>query len=75
MTDDRESYSEFDSTPKKKLLEKSWTGSLVVPLAIVLVGALIIFGVSKMLSHGKDHRDLVREMQSKTLGKSLDCCF
>jgi HEAT repeat protein len=39
-----------------------------VPIAIVLVGALIVFGVSKMLSSGKDHRDLVEELNSKTFG-------
>ena len=66
---------EFDSTPKKKLLEKRSGGSLAIPVAIVLVGALIIFGVSKMLSHGKDYRDLVREMQSKTLGNRWVAAF
>ena len=32
----------------KKLLENPFVGSLVVPIAIVLVGALVIFGVTKI---------------------------
>ncbi|EQC52671.1 HEAT repeat domain-containing protein [Bacteriovorax sp. DB6_IX] len=52
----------------KKLLENPFVGSLVVPVAIVLVGALIIFGVTKMLSDDHSYKDLVREMKSKTFG-------
>lgn len=52
----------------KKILESSPLSGIAVPIAIVLVGALIIFGVTKMLSTGKDHRDLVDEMNSKTFG-------
>ena len=52
----------------KKLLEKSPLSGIAVPIAIVLVSALIIFGVTKMLSSGKDHRDLVAELNSKTFG-------
>jgi hypothetical protein len=54
--------------PTKKILEKSPLSGIAVPIAIVLVGALIIFGVTKMLSSGKDHRDLIEEMNSKTFG-------
>lgn len=54
--------------PPKKILESSPLSGIAVPLAIVLVGALIIFGVTKMLSSGKNHRDLVEEMNSKTFG-------
>lgn len=53
---------------QKKILESSPMSGIAVPIAIVLVGALIIFGVTKMLSSGKDHRDLVEEMNSKTFG-------
>ena len=53
---------------QKKLLESSPMSGIAVPIAIVLVGALIIFGVTKMLASGKDHRDLVEEMNSKTFG-------
>src|SRR5690606_15943635 len=35
---------------------------------IVLVGALIIFGVTKMLSADRSYKDLVRELHSKTFG-------
>ena len=55
-------------TPSKKILESSPLSGITVPLAIVLVGALIIFGVTKMLSSGKNHRDLIEEMNSKTFG-------
>lgn len=54
--------------PSKKILESSPLSGIAVPIAIVLVGGLIIFGVTKMLSTGKDHRDLVEEMNSKTFG-------
>lgn len=53
---------------QKKILENPIVGSLVVPIAIVLVGALIIFGVTKMLSSERSYRDLVDELQSKTFG-------
>jgi HEAT repeat protein len=43
-------------------------GSLVIPIAIVLIGALIIFGVTKLLSSERNYRDLVQELQSKTFG-------
>lgn len=52
----------------KKLLENRFLGGLVVPIAIVLVGALIIVGVTKMLSTDRSYKDLVREIQSKTFG-------
>ncbi len=52
----------------KKLLENPFVGSLVVPIAIVLVGALVIFGVTKMISTEHSYKDLVREMKSKTFG-------
>jgi hypothetical protein len=53
---------------QKKLLENPFVGSLVVPIAIVLVGALIIFGITKMLSSERSYKDLVEEIQSKTFG-------
>lgn len=53
---------------QKKILESSPLSGIAVPIAIVLVGALIIFGVTKMLSSGKNHRDLVDELNSKTFG-------
>ena len=57
-----------NAMPNKKLLESSPLSGIAVPIAIVLVGALIIFGVTKMLSSGKNHRDLIDEMNSKTFG-------
>lgn len=59
---------ESGSPGKKKILENPIIGSLVVPIAIILVGALIIFGVTKMLSSDRSYKDLVRELHSKTFG-------
>lgn len=59
--------NEFDPS-KKTILESSPLSGITIPLLIVLIGAGIIFGVTKMLSTGRDHRDLVREMQTKTFG-------
>lgn len=55
-------------TPSKKILESSPLSGIAVPIAIVLIGGFIIFGVTKMLSSGKNHRDLIEEMNSKTFG-------
>ena len=52
----------------KKILENPFVGSLVIPILIVMVGALIIFGVTKMLSTERTHKDLLNEMHSKTFG-------
>jgi HEAT repeat protein len=60
--------NEGTPTPSKKILESSPLSGIAVPIAIVLVGAFIIFGVTKMLSSGKNHRDLIEEMNSKTFG-------
>ncbi len=54
--------------PSKKIIENSTLSGVSVPIAIVLIGGLIIFGVTKMLSSGKNHRDLIQEMNSKTFG-------
>lgn len=56
------------NTSQKKLLENPVLSSLMVPIAIVLIGALIIFGVTKLLNSERSYKDLVREMHSKTFG-------
>lgn len=56
------------SAANKKILENPVVGSLVVPIAIVLIGALVIFGITKMLNSERNYRDLVQELQSKTFG-------
>lgn len=60
----------MSTSPKtqKKILENPFVGSLVVPIAIVLFGSLIIFGITKMLSSERSYKDLVSEIQSKTFG-------
>ncbi len=60
--------SEQNQTPPKKILESSPLSGIAVPIAIVLIGGLIVFGVTKMLSSGKNHRDLIDELNSKTFG-------
>lgn len=57
-----------DLKSKKKLLEKPLFASMVVPVAVILVSALIIFGITRMLSSERNHRDLISELQSKTFG-------
>lgn len=54
--------------PVKRIMERPFLSGLVVPTAIVLVAAVIIFGVTKMLSTSKSHRDLIEELQSKRFG-------
>ena len=60
--------SKVEIEPENKILENSFLGNLMIPIAIVLVGALIIFGVTKMISTERSYKDLVAEMQSKTFG-------
>jgi HEAT repeat protein len=62
-------------TKEKKLLENPIISSMVVPVAIILVGSLIVFGVTKMLSTDRSYRDLVREMHSKTFGNRWVAAF
>ena len=50
-------------------------GGLGIPVAIVLIGGLIILGVTKMLSSERTYRNLVREMQSKTFGNRWVAAF
>ncbi len=59
----------------EKLLDKSPMSGIAVPVAIVLVGALIIFGVTRMLSNGKGYRDLVDDLNSKTFGNRWIAAF
>lgn len=69
--EENKSHSEMSGakgTSQKKILENPFVGSLVVPIAIVLVGALVVFGVTKMLNSERSYRDLVQELQSKTFG-------
>ena len=48
---------------------KQGAGSnFVIPFAIVLIGSVIVFGITKMFQNDRSHRDLVRELHSKTFG-------
>lgn len=62
-------------TKQKKLLENPIISSMVVPVAIILFGSLIVFGVTKMLSTERSYRDLIREMHSKTFGNRWVAAF
>ena len=53
---------------KRKILENPIVGAAVVPLAIILVGTLVVVGVTQMLGSDQSHRSLVRTLQSKTFG-------
>jgi HEAT repeat protein len=64
-----------DNSTQKNMLEKPLMGGIAVPVAIVLIGALIIFGVTKMLGNSKGHRELVEELQSKTFGNRWVAAF
>jgi HEAT repeat protein len=48
--------------------KKSNYSGIMVPVVIILVSALIIVGVTKMVSNEKNYRDLVEELESKTFG-------
>ncbi|MBC96147.1 MAG: hypothetical protein CME63_00210 [Halobacteriovoraceae bacterium] len=62
-------------TSKKKLLENPIANGIVVPIAIVLVGAIVVFGVTKLLSAERSYKDLVREMHTKTFGNRWVAAF
>jgi len=53
---------------KDKINNSNSLSGLLVPITIVLLGALIVFGISKMLSEERGYKDLVRELQSRTFG-------
>jgi HEAT repeat protein len=63
-----EKMSEKKKNKPDKILEKPLMGGIAVPIAIILFGALVIFGVSKMLSSDRTYKDLVAELHSKTFG-------
>lgn len=60
---------------KKKILENPLASGIVVPIAVVLVGALVVFGVTKLLSSERSYKDLVREMHTKTFGNRWVAAF
>jgi HEAT repeat protein len=60
---------------KKKILENPMASGVIVPIAVVLVGALVVFGVTKLLSSERSYKDLVREMHTKTLGNRWVAAF
>ena len=64
-----------DEVKNKKILESPLASGIVVPIAVVLVGALVVFGVTKLLSSERSYKDLVREMHTKTLGNRWVAAF
>jgi len=75
MANDKKETKKLVLKGDKRLLENPIIGSLMVPIAIVLVGALIIFGVTKMLSTETSYKDHVRELQSKAFGNKWIAAF
>jgi HEAT repeat protein len=59
----------------KKILDNPILGSLVLPIAIILIAGLIIFGASKLLFTERTYKDLVTEMRSKTFGNRWVAAF
>lgn len=59
----------------KKILDNPILGSLVLPIAIILIAGLIIFGASKLLFTERTYKDLVSEMSSKTFGNRWIAAF
>ena len=58
-----------------KVFKKGYGSNFVIPFAIVLIGSLIIFGVTKMLQTDRGYKDLVRELHSKTFGNRWIAAF
>ena len=57
-----------NSQKTPKALKQGAGSNFVIPFAIVLIGSIIVFGITKMLQNDRSHRDLVRELHSKTFG-------
>ncbi len=64
-----------ENVKKKKILENPVASGIMVPIAVVLVGALVVFGVTKLLSSERSYKDLVREMHTKTFGNRWVAAF
>ena len=62
-----------ENTPK--VFKKGYGSNFVIPFAIVLIGSLIIFGVTKMLQTDRGYKDLVSELHSKTFGNRWIAAF
>jgi HEAT repeat protein len=60
--------SNNEGNVSKKLWDNSVFNGMMVPLAIVLVGAALIFGVTRLLSVEQSYKELVHEINSKTFG-------
>lgn len=58
----------MSQTNTKKIYDSNIFSGIGIPIAIVLGGALIVFGITKMLSSDRSYKDLVGEMKSKTFG-------
>ena len=58
-----------------EVFKKGYGSNFVIPFAIVLIGSLIIFGVTKMLQTDSGYKDLVRELHSKTFGNRWIAAF
>lgn len=64
-----------DNVNTPKALKSGNGSNFVIPLAIVLIGSLIIFGITKMLQNDRGYKDLVRDLHSKTFGNRWIAAF
>ncbi len=60
---------------RKKLFDIPFFSGLMIPVAIVLFGAAIIFGITRLLSNDRSYKDLVQELQTKTFGNRWVAAF
>lgn len=53
---------------QEKVEKSPFWASLVVPLGVIVLASLIVWGVTRLLTVKRTHRDLVQELSSKTFG-------
>ena len=53
---------------EKKLLDRPFFAGILIPIGLVLLAVMIIWGVTKMLTVERTHRDLIAELHSKNFG-------
>ena len=62
-------------TQKKKLLDNPVLGNFIIPIAIVLIGAFLVFLFQRLLQTEKSYKELLTEMNSRTFGNRWVAAF
>ena len=57
-----------DSFKKQVNTSYSTFGNIKVIFSIIIVGILIVWGINKIITVDRSHRDLVRDLQSRSFG-------